>query len=265
MEKITRSIIKSRLEIQSETLDIIPWSTPIISFGNVNNSILATVGINPSNREFEDIKGAELNNENRRFHTLESLNIKNWNNIQESHLQRINEYCYNYFLRNPYDAWFKKLDYIISGTAKSYYFPSQEACHLDLIPWATSKKWSDLKTETQSELLSSSEDFLGDILKSSKIEVLVLNGQTVVTNLEKITQTKFIRTEVREWKLKRSNGNDIKGYKYKGYIEKIGSVRLERKILVLGFNYNIQSSFGLTKKVMLCIRNWITEELKSRL
>ncbi len=265
MDEITKNIIWERLKNESLYSETIAWSAPVISFGDVTKSIIATIGINPSNREFESLNGVELKGAERRFHTLNSLKIKTWRNLDSNHYNRINKYCFNYFIRNPYDAWFKKLDYIISGTAKSYYFPSQQACHLDLIPWATSKKWSDINKGTQSSLLLSSGNFLGEILRNSDVKVLVLNGQTVVTNLEKIANRKLSRTEVLEWRLKRRRGNDVKGYKYEGSINQIGGIYLGKKIRVLGFNYNIQSSYGLTKEVMLEIRNWITNELKNTL
>jgi hypothetical protein len=36
-------------------------------------------------------------------------------------------------------------------------------------------------------------------------------------------------------------------------------IDLERELLVLGFNHNIQSSFGMTTEVTTAIRHWIAE------
>ena len=33
---------------------VIPWSCPVLSFGDVSNAKVATLGLNPSNREFVD-------------------------------------------------------------------------------------------------------------------------------------------------------------------------------------------------------------------
>ncbi len=120
--------------------DIITWGSPIPSFGNFSHAKIATVGLNPSNREFVDGLGIELKGSNRRFHSLNSLGLTRWDDIEQRHLKVIAESCQEYFNRNPYDNWFKKLDNLISGTAISYYFPSSQACHLDLIPFATSTK-----------------------------------------------------------------------------------------------------------------------------
>ncbi len=40
--------------------DTISWASPVPSFGNISRSNIATLGINPSNREFVDENGHEL-------------------------------------------------------------------------------------------------------------------------------------------------------------------------------------------------------------
>src|SRR5207302_775531 len=116
---------------------VIPWSSPVPVFGNLETAKVATLGINPSNREFVDVSGNELDGNSRRFHTLRSLDIPTWTKAKDRHLQLINDSCSDYFQRNPYDAWFRKLDSIITGTNTSYYHSLSHACHLDLVPYAT--------------------------------------------------------------------------------------------------------------------------------
>ncbi|APA64254.1 hypothetical protein [Maribacter sp. 1_2014MBL_MicDiv] len=261
MISVLNYIFKEFNEKNLENLQIIPWSSPIVCFGNLKKAKIATLGINPSDKEFINNDGIELKDDNRRFHTLNSFGLENWVDVDSKHLKEINISCEEYFSRNPYDKWFKRLDYIISGTSKSYYFPSYEACHLDLVPWATRLKWSSLNLNEQNKLLKNSSPILGSILRESNIHVLILNGQSVVTNLEKITSKVFYKNEVSEWNLKRKNSNDVKGYSYNGIIEEIGGISLDKKILVLGYNHNIQSSFGVTKEVQKSIRNWIAKQL----
>ncbi|QYJ67721.1 hypothetical protein [Flavobacterium litorale] len=244
-----------------EELEVITWGSPIISFGNITNSKIATLGINPSNREFVDAQGLELKDDNRRFHTLDSLGIMDWSEITDKHLNKISETCNEYFNRNPYDNWFKKLDYLISGASLSFYFPLYNACHLDLIPYATSRKWSELTTEQRFLLLELGSDFLGNLIKNSEIEYIVLNGQTVVDNFERVTCTKLKRQEMDAWSLKRKNTTDVMGYSYTGYIDRIGNVNLNRQIKVLGYNHNIQSSFGVSNEVLKELRDWLTDNI----
>lgn len=240
---------------------VIPWGSPVPSFGNLLSSRIATIGLNPSNREFVDVDGKELDGINRRFHTLKSLGINEWSEATENHLQLISKSCKEYFIRNPYN-WFKKLDYLISGTAMSYYFPSTDACHLDLVPYATESKWANLSSIQRVNLLDQTGDTLGILLKNSNIKLLILNGQTVVDNFQKISNIQFEKSLIPEWRLSRKNSNGISGYSYSGDIDFLGGIRLKNSIKVLGYNHNIQSSFGVTTKVQTEIRNWIT--LKSK-
>jgi hypothetical protein len=238
---------------------VIKWASPVISFGNIASSRIATLGINPSSREFIDDSGKELVGEKQRFHTLKSLGLARWSDAKEKDISMILESCQEYFNRNPYDRWFKRLDYIISGTSMSYYFPSAEACHLDLIPYATNPKWADLTTDQRVFLLELAGDSLGLLLKKSSIALLVLNGQTVIDNLERIANIKLERKRMPSWTLYREQDN-VNGYSYSGVIDNIAGVYLEREIKVLGYNYNIQSSFGITNQVQKAIRNWITKQ-----
>ncbi|QRM90980.1 hypothetical protein FG167_07310 [Lacinutrix sp. WUR7] len=242
--------------------DVIPWSTPIYSFGNISNSKIATLGINPSNREFEDLNGVELNGNNRRFHTLKSLKINSWTEIDSAKTNYIKTLCDEYFSRNPYDQWFKKLDYLISGSSYSYYFPSTEACHLDLIPYATSKKWSDLRPNQKHFLLDKSSLLLGHLLKNSSINYLILNGSTVIKTFEQISDVTFRKELQTDWVLNRKNGKNVNGYSFEGDVNKIGGIKLKQAIKVFGFNHNIQSSFGVTSIVQKSIRNWLSNKIK---
>ncbi len=254
-------LIKLMCFNELDEVDIISWGSPIPSFGNLLSAKIATVGLNPSNREFVDVVGDELNGPNRRFHTLNSLGLREWRYAKPKHYESIIDYCFNYFNRNPYDGWFKKLDNLISGTSFSYYFPSGYACHLDLIPYATFTKWAYLSPLQQKKLLEFSSDYLGLLLNQSEISTLILNGQTVVNNLERMSGGEFDKVEMRDWALPRKSLDDVQGFSYRGYVTRVGNILLNRPIEILGYNHNIQSSFGVTKGVQLSIRKWISESI----
>lgn len=237
---------------------VIPWSSPIPSFGDLSCSSIATLGLNPSNREFVDIRGKELDGDVRRFHTLRSLGLKKWSDANVEHQRKILESCNQYFHQNPYDGWFKGLDKIISGTKASYYDTSVKACHLDLIPYATACKWTELTSQQRTLLLNLAGDTLGLLLKDSPVSLLILNGQTVIENLQRITGVDFEKGTIADWTLPRKTGTGVKGFSYRGIIREVAGVRLNRKVHVLGFNHNIQSSFGVTTQVKTAIRNWVT-------
>lgn len=250
-EKLSNPIITS--------LEVIDWACPIPYFGDPAKSAVATVGLNPSNREFVDVAGSELSGHSRRFHTLASLNLVEWSHAEDAHLELIQQSCTEYFFRNPYDGWFKSLDFLIQGTNSSFYSSLFHACHLDLVPFATSKKWAHLSSGQRAKLLEISGSFLGEIVRASPLKLLILNGKTVVENFALMTNVKFETKQHENWTLPRKTGAGIAGIGYFGKLSEISGVKFGREVYVLGYNHNIQSSFGVTNKVRIEIQSWITE------
>lgn len=243
--------------------DVIKWGAPVPSFGDLSKSKIATVGLNPSNREFLDDAGSELQGISRRFHTLRSLGIADWSDADARHMRVMLDSCRMYFSMNPYDAWFKKLDQVLARTEHSFYGSDSGACHLDLVPYATSKKWGEIPPQQRSSLLSVAADTLGLLLRDSPVRVLVLNGISVVTNFEKMTSTTLTRKRMPRWSLPRRDAPNVQGFSYRSIIDTLSGVRLPQRILILGYNHNIQSSFGVTTAVITAIRNWIGREAAS--
>lgn len=242
--------------------DVIQWGCPVPSFGDLSSSKVATLGLNPSNREFVDVSGNELQGPHRRFHTLNSFGLTSWSEVDARHLRLILEACRSYFLGNPYDAWFKKLDLIVSGAKASYYDESYGACHLDLIPYATAHKWIELTAQQRSSLLSVAGDSLGLLLRDSPIRILILNGRSVVDQFQDIAAVCLERQEMPAWSLHRQSPRSVPGVAYRGVVDAISGIVFEHKVLVLGFNHNIQSSFGVTTEVVHAIRGWIAQASK---
>lgn len=237
---------------------VIQWGSPVPTFGDLESSKIATLGLNPSNREFVDIKGNELIGPFRRFQTLRSLGLSHWSDATTKHLQMIEESCINYFSINPYHTWFKELDNLLGGVASYYYAKSpRSACHLDVIPYATLSKWTELSAIQRSKLLQVAGDTLGLLLRDSSIKFLILNGNAVIKNVELISGTRLKRIEMSDWTLPRKAHGGVRGVSFVGRINKIREVNLGREITVLGFNHNIQSSFGVTNEVKNNIRRWI--------
>ncbi len=237
--------------------NVIPWSCPVPSFGDVSSARVATVGINPSNREFVDRFGMELDGPSRRFHTLGSLGLACWSDAEAWHVRQIWDSCQRYFLRNPYDVWFKQLDHILGETTTSYYGASARACHLDLIPYATNCKWTNLSCIQRSRLFSVAGDSLALLLRESHIRMLVLNGSSVVAHFQRLTNTRLDKQSMGDWVLPRKSTPSVAGVAYKGIIRSVAGIKLKRELLVVGFNHNIQSSFGVTREVRISIRRWI--------
>lgn len=236
---------------------VIHWGCPVISFGDLLGSRVASLGLNPSNREFVDEMGQELCGSSRRFPTLQSLGIDSWSAANARHLGTIIDSCRSYFFGNPYDRWFRRLDEVVSATNTSFYHPSSCACHLDLIPYATTEKWTDLSASQKTTLLQVAGDTLALLLRDSPVQILILNGQSVVNHFQQIAEVKLEAEEIHDWCLPRKSGANVPGIAYKGIVNIVSGVNLGRDILVLGYNHNLQSSFGVTTKVIERIREWV--------
>jgi hypothetical protein len=255
MKHVISTLLARLSEAHLREASVIPWSCPVPMFGDISTSRVATLGLNPSNREFVDAVGNELRGTARRFETLRSLGLSTWRNARRGHVERILQSLLHYFSNNPYDIWFRKLDALLSGTRTSYY--EATACHLDLIPYATFRKWTGLTPDQRDVLLRASENAFALILRNSPVRVLVLNGTAVVKHFEQAFDHKLERTAAPNWSLNRKTSSPVPGYAFKATIDSLAGISLKHRLLVVGFNHNIQSSFGITRETTAEIGKWI--------
>ena len=61
------------------------------------------------------------------------------------------------------------------------------------------------------------------------------------------------------WSLAREKNRDVAGFAYSGVVHTLSGVSLPNEILVLGYNHNLQSSYGVTNGAIYAIRDWISE------
>ena len=243
-------------------LGAIPWASPVISFGSPLTSTVATVGLNPSNLEFVDASGIPLEPLNR-FETLRTLKLRNWSRRASVEVQKVWWSCENYFRHRPYDRWFKPLDRVLSGLGVSYYSQAASACHLDLVPFATDRKWASLGSSTRSELIAHGLPSLVRTIKASNVRVLVLNGASVLKTFEQLIDGPALKKiHVPTWTL---CGGTVSGYAASGRVSSLRGMNLGREVLVVGFNHNIQSSFGVTREVVQDISRWVSMRARGML
>lgn len=254
------SMVDALDDTSNHSSGVITWSSPVPVFGRLLESEVASVGLNPSNREFLDAEGVELWGDARRFPSLRSLKIKRWGDAESSHLRSVVESCSHYFLRNPYDTWFRRMDQILGGAGVSFYDPLRPACHLDLIPFATHCKWSELSSSQRLKLNSMAGSAIGHLVASSPLRVIVLNGRSVVEQFQAAARTRLKKVRMPSWNLSRLSGGSVAGYSYKGTATELHGVDLARPIVVLGYNHNVQSSYGVSSKVVGRIRAWIGQQ-----
>jgi len=177
--------------------DVVRGSTPVVSFGDFTKAKVATLGINPSSREFMDTSSTGTANEllpegKKRLADYESLGILSTDPFEDDDTaeymlgadgaQEIWEGCRDYFKGpNAYWSWFSDLETVLNGASLSY--KDSSACHLDISPWATDPVFRDLTKTQQSQLLLGESDFLEWQIAKSNIDLVVINGSTVYESL----------------------------------------------------------------------------------
>ena len=186
--------------------EIVPRSTPVVSFGNPVRATVATIGLNPASGEFLGRKKMLLSGSERRLATLESLEIQSYCDINKRLGAKIVDECAGYFDRRPLN-WFLPLDNILSaGVYASYYSSTtchEIACHLDLAQWATLRGWNEIK-ETDPDilksLLSDGESFLYQQLREGDYRLVIANGITTKEWIEYARLTTWTQVDHLEGK-----------------------------------------------------------------
>lgn len=241
--------------------DVITWASPVPYFGRLAESRVATVGINPSNIEFVDGRGSPLSLTARRLPTLGSMGLERWSRSDRATAERLLQGCSDYFENNPYRSWFDALDRMLTPSGYSYYSNTLNggtACHLDVVPYATNTKWGLLTSAQRGALLAMGLDATAQFLRASPIALLLLNGSSVAGLL----RPQIDRLDSRpmpSWNLPRK-GKEVPGTAYVGQTGRLAGLELGRQVRVLGWNHNIQSSFGVTSIVKDAIAGWIASE-----
>ena len=218
---------------------VIPGTTPVVAFGDVSQARVATLGINPSRVEFLDRQGNELIAFDRRLATHRSLGVSDLGKAPAAAIHQVLADCNGYFQRNPYRRWFDQLEPVLKACGASYY--DETACHLDLVQWATDPAWSNLPIEVQRRLLRDDAPFLLEQLTNENIEILLLNGQMVVS-----TTSKEMNTTLDEFGLAHQDTPLFAGMVWD-------------RIKIVGWSKNLQSSWGVTRKLKKAIAERVGE------
>ena len=127
----------------------------------------------------------------------------------------------------PYQRWFDVLEKVLKQIGAGYYDGS--ACHLDLVQWATDPVWGGLETPEKDRLLNSDIPFLGQQLMHENVRLLLLNGIGITQAFEAHLAVHLEQVAFRD-------GNRVRIFR--------GTANA--KLLVIGWNINLQSSFGVS-------------------
>ena len=220
----------------SAELNVVPRSTPVVSFGDSQAAKVATLGLNPSRVEFLDNDGVLLEGLKRRLATHESLGTTDLTQASLAIVMQVFSDCNSYFERQPYWGWFKQLGPVLEACGASYRDGS--ACHLDLVQWATDPTWSKLRPPAiRKKLIADDAKFLANQVQRENLRLLLVNGRGALRQL--------CRSMADDLELE-----EIKGIK--GYAEvptRLFSGRIFGRVRVAAWSTNLQSSFGVTTEL----------------
>jgi hypothetical protein len=229
MKPTLADYIVKRLRRPPPTAYIVAGSTPVVSFGDASHAVVATLGLNPSRREFLNPNGCELTGTARRFETLASLGVSSLDSANEAILRRVVNACNGYFWANPYRRWFDQLEPVLQSVGASYY--DGTACHLDLVQWATDPVWSRIPDRAiRDRLLTEDASFLHHQLRAGSFRLLLINGGGVARQFERMTDISLTPAG-------RVSGSSVES--------RISVGRLALGTRVVAWSVNLQSSFGV--------------------
>ena len=80
---------------------VIEWASPVPFFGRAERARIASVGLNPSDKEFCDQSGRPLRGRDRRLATLDSIGLRSWSDACRADCSAVAEACSDYFNVNP--------------------------------------------------------------------------------------------------------------------------------------------------------------------
>ena len=221
---------------------MIAGSTPVIAFGDSSQARIATLGINPSHKEFVEM-GRLLRGTERRLATLESLGVKRLDGLTYTQMATVVADCTAYFDRRPYRRWFDPLDKLMHEAVNASYY-DRSACHLDLVQWATDPAWGGISDRRiKHALLDDGGPHLEAQLTSENIGLVLVNGRSVLAQVKELGLVDL--EEVARLPLGR------------------GSCRLYRGtgcgIRWVGWSANLQSSWGISNKFTQRLGAWLAE------
>lgn len=167
---------------QCPSTSSVPQSLPVLFFGDLFNAHVATVGLNPSDQEYLDRRGIELDGAARRFETLTSLGASDRSVLTDMQCDRAIQMMQMYYRPGkPIYTWFRSLNRVAS--AMGFNYENGGAAHLDLAQEATYPTWSGLSKASPAEfeaLRRTDLPFLRWQLETFPLDVVICNGRTVL-------------------------------------------------------------------------------------
>jgi len=154
---------------------VIPGSLPVVSFGNPSRAHIATLSLNPSDKEFLARDKSWLLGPKQRLESLVSLGLTDPRDLTDDQVAQVVDRSDRYFDGPWFGQWFGHLERLMAAAGVDGY-RAGNACHLDLIQWATDPTASALPSKTWQTLLDDDLGFLTWQLSTTPVDVILING-----------------------------------------------------------------------------------------
>lgn len=166
-------------------LCVVPGSLPVLSFGDPDVAVVATLSLNPSCREFQSQRGEWLLGDQRRLASLVALGVEDPRDLTDAQVAQVVADSRGYFTGpNWYKAWFHWLESLLQGSGAGSYHDGS-ACHLDLVQWATKPAQGELSRAVWERLVEHDRDFLRWQLRHSNVKLVLCNGASIVAQVQR--------------------------------------------------------------------------------
>jgi len=174
----------------------VPGALPVLFFGQIDRARVATIGLNPSDKEYLSRSGEELTGSRRRFETLGSLGLRERREIDATTAATAMRRMRHYFeSSSTIYSWFRPLERVLTGLGAS--FLDGSAVHLDLVQEPTAPTWSKLRAVDPigaDELLRRDLPFLRGQLETFPFDTIVCTSRFVLDALIELTSASVRRT-----------------------------------------------------------------------
>jgi hypothetical protein len=155
----------------------------VLFFGDLFRAEIATVGLNPSDREYVAKDGHLLAGPAQRFETLDSLDAQTRADLTDEQCKTAVDRMRDYYEpgKPVYGSWFTALGRVVEGFGGS--FEDRSAAHLDLVQESTQPVWGELPRAERDALLAQDLPFLDWEIRSFPLRAVICTGKTVGVNV----------------------------------------------------------------------------------
>ncbi len=194
--------------------------------------------------------------------TLDALGRRSLEGAGPDEVRAVVDECASYFERpTAFWRWFRVLQRLLDAATDSRYtYLNRDACHLDLVQWATDPVWRHLPGPVRNHLLAEGVPHLRRQLEHhAAIQVVLLNGKQVVgqvveSGLADLREVGSVVYRPRDGETSRL------------YVGQANRAWLNRPLQFLGWSANLQGNPGANSRsfVEWVLAPWVKERLEIR-